>query len=224
MRLLIAEDDRELRTDIVSSLTAEGFAVDAVDNGEDARDYLLAAAYDAAVMDIMMPRLDGVGALKALRAQGDRTPVLLLTALDGVPDRVRGLDAGADDYLTKPFALAELAARVRALVRRGTRAADSVLSCGDLAMDTAAHLVTRGGVRLSLSAREYSMLEYMLHHPGIVLSREQIEEHIYNFDYLGGSNVVDVYIRYLRKKVDDGFATKLIHTVRGSGYVLREEA
>lgn len=222
MRILIAEDNEKLRALIVSFLKAEGYGVDAVADGKEALTYLCSAQYDAAVLDIMMPGMSGVDVLKAYRAQGGDAPVLFLTALNAVPDRVRGLDAGADDYLTKPFALEELAARVRVLVRRRGRAADSVLTCGDLSMDTSAHTVQRGGKALTLSAREYSVLEYMLHNAGIVLSREQIEGHIYNFDYMGGSNVVDVYIRYLRKKVDDGFAQKLIHTVRGSGYILKE--
>ena len=171
----------------------------------------------------MMPHLDGLSVLKKLRAAGKTTPVLLLTARDAIADRVAGLDSGANDYLVKPFALEELSARLRVLTRSQFGAGDSRLVAGDLTLDTGTRRVKRGGAEIALSAREYALLEYLMHNKGIVLSREKIENHVWNFDYEGGTNVVDVYIRYLRKKIDDGHERKLIHTVRGMGYVLREE-
>ena len=171
----------------------------------------------------MMPHLDGLSVLKKLRAAGKTTPVLLLTARDAIADRVAGLDSGANDYLVKPFALEELSARLRVLTRSQFGAGDSRLVAGDLTLDTGTRCVKRGDAEIALSAREYALLEYLMHNKGIVLSREKIENHVWNFDYEGGTNVVDVYIRYLRKKIDDGHERKLIHTVRGMGYVLREE-
>lgn len=172
----------------------------------------------------MMPKADGFAVLRALRSKGKNTPVLFLTARDSVQDRVAGLDSGANDYLVKPFSVEELLARIRAMTRTAFGVSDSLLSVGDLTMDTAAKVVKRGGKEIPLSAKEYALLEYLMHNAGIVLSREKIENHIWNFDYEGGTNVVDVYIRYLRKKIDEGYDKKLIHTVRGRGYVLREEA
>ena len=171
-----------------------------------------------------MPKLDGLTVLRKLRAAGKNTPVLLLTARDAVSDRVAGLDCGANDYLVKPFAMEELSARLRAMTRASFGVNDSALRIADLRLDTATRKVTRGETAISLSAREYALLEYLMMNAGIVLSREKIEDHVWNFDYEGGTNVVDVYIRYLRKKIDDGFERKLIHTVRGMGYVLREDA
>ena len=223
MRILYAEDERDLNEIVTRRLTAEGYGVDQCFDGREAWDYLQAAEYDAVILDVMMPRMDGLTVLKRLRAAGKKTPVLLLTARDAVADRVAGLDSGANDYLVKPFALEELSARVRVLTRVQFGAGDSRLTVGDLTMDTATRRVTRGSREIVLSAREYSLLEYLMHNRGIVLSREKIENHVWNFDYEGGTNVVDVYIRYLRKKIDEGEASRLIHTVRGAGYVLREE-
>ena len=172
----------------------------------------------------MLPKLDGLTLLRRMREAGNAVPVLLLTARDAVEDRVAGLDAGADDYLVKPFAYDELSARVRVLLRRGpAEQITSVLTLDDLSMDLSAHQVTRGGQILALSAKEYAILEYMLRNKGVVLSRDRIEQHVWNYDFEGGSNVVDVYIRYLRRKIDAGFEKKLLHTVRGAGYVLRSE-
>lgn len=224
MRLLLAEDERDLNKIITKKLEREGYSVDSCHDGAQAIDYLMAADYDGAILDIMMPKADGFQVLDALRKGGRTTPVLFLTARDSVVDRVKGLDSGANDYLVKPFAFEELMARIRAMTRKAFGQATNLLQAGDLTMDLAAHRVTRAGEDIPLSAREYAMLEYMLHNKGVVLSRETIEDHIWNFDYEGGTNVVDVYIRYLRKKIDDGHKKKLIHTVRGSGYVLREEA
>lgn len=223
MRILYAEDERDLNDLVTRRLVAEGYGVDSCLDGQQAWDYLQAADYDAAILDIMMPHLDGLSVLKKLRAAGKTTPVLLLTARDAIADRVAGLDSGANDYLVKPFALEELSARLRVLTRSQFGVGDSRLVAGDLTLDTGTRRVKRGGAEIALSAREYALLEYLMHNKGIVLSREKIENHVWNFDYEGGTNVVDVYIRYLRKKIDDGHERKLIHTVRGMGYVLREE-
>lgn len=224
MRILFAEDERNLNHIITKKLTSQGYSVDSVYDGEEAIDILSYTDYDAVILDIMMPKADGFAVLRALRSKGKNTPVLFLTARDSVQDRVAGLDSGANDYLVKPFSVEELLARIRAMTRTAFGVSDSLLSVGDLTMDTAAKVVKRGGKEIPLSAKEYALLEYLMHNAGIVLSREKIENHIWNFDYEGGTNVVDVYIRYLRKKIDEGYDKKLIHTVRGRGYVLREEA
>lgn len=221
MRILFAEDERDLNHIITKKLTSQGYSVDSVYDGEEAIDILSYTDYDAVILDIMMPKADGFAVLRALRSKGKNTPVLFLTARDSVQDRVAGLDSGANDYLVKPFSVEELLARIRAMTRTAFGVSDSLLSVGDLTMDTAAKVVKRGGKEIPLSAKEYALLEYLMHNAGIVLSREKIENHIWNFDYEGGTNVVDVYIRYLRKKIDDGRETKLIHTVRGAGYVLK---
>ena len=224
MRILFAEDERDLNDIITKKLTSQGYSVDSVYDGEEAIDILSYTDYDAVILDIMMPKADGFAVLRALRSKGKNTPVLFLTARDSVQDRVAGLDSGANDYLVKPFSVEELLARIRAMTRTAFGVSDSLLSVGDLTMDTAAKVVKRGGKEIPLSAKEYALLEYLMHNAGIVLSREKIENHIWNCDYEGGTNVVDVYIRYLRKKIDEGYDKKLIHTVRGRGYVLREEA
>ncbi|PWM40548.1 MAG: DNA-binding response regulator [Clostridiales bacterium] len=223
MRILAVEDERDLLDVTAKRLEAQGYSVDRCTDGQEALDYAESAQYDLILLDIMLPKVDGLSVLRRLRGQGNRTPVLLLTARDSIEDRVQGLDGGADDYLTKPFAFEELLARVRVLLRRGTGEAANELALGDLCMDLAAHRVTRAGKEIKLSAKEYAILEYMLLNRGVVLSRERIEEHVWNYDFEGGSNVVDVYMRYLRRKLDDPFEKKLIHTVRGSGYVIREE-
>ena len=224
MRILFAEDERDLNDIITKKLTSQGYSVDSVYDGEEAIDILFYTDYDAVILDIMMPKADGFAVLRALRSKGKNTPVLFLTARDSVQDRVAGLDSGANDYLVKPFSVEELLARIRAMTRTAFGVSDSLLSVGDLTMDTAAKIVKRGGKEIPLSAKEYALLEYLMHNVGIVLSREKIENHIWNFDYEGGTNVVDDYIRYLRKKIDEEYDKKLIHTVRGRGYVLREEA
>ena len=225
MRILLAEDDRALSGAVQKRLTAEGYAVDVCENGRDAYDYMQATAYDVVLMDIMMPGEDGLSVVRRARAQGMDTPILFLTARDSVDDRVTGLDAGGDDYLVKPFALSELLARIRVLARRGgTRRAASAIDVGDLHVDTASRQVTRAGRRIDLTAREYALLEILATHRDTVLSRDQIGEKLFSYDYMGASNMVDVYIRYLRRKIDDGYDVKLIKTVRGVGYVLREDA
>jgi len=226
MRILIAEDDRSIATAVKKSLMAANYAVDHCDNGLDAYDYITSADYDVIIMDIMMPGEDGLSVVRRARQAGVKAPILFLTARDAIADRVEGLDAGGDDYLVKPFALDELMARVRVLSRRsgGAAAVTNELKLADLVVDTAAQKVTRAGKPISLTGREYTILEYMLRNQGIVLSRDRIEQNIFNYEYEGASNMVDVYIRYLRKKLDDGFDPKLIHTVRGVGYVMRAEA
>ncbi len=223
MRILVAEDEKNLNRLIVSRLTAEHYSVDACFDGREAMSYLESAEYDAVVLDIMMPVMDGLAVLKKMRAKGMSTPVLLLTARDSIEDRVTGLDAGANDYLVKPFAFEELLARIRVLLRKPREASDSVCRVDDLEIHMDTHQVFRGGQEIRLSGKEFALLRYMAQNEGIVLSRDRLEEHLWNFDYAGGSNVIDVYIRYLRKKIDEGHERKLIHTVRGAGYVLRAE-
>lgn len=222
MRILIAEDQKDLNRIITKRLSAEGYSVDSCFDGEEALSYIEMAEYDGIILDIMMPKRDGLSVLHSLREKGIGTPVLFLTARDTVEDRVLGLDSGADDYLVKPFAFDELIARIRAMTRKSAGNSSNIFSVADLVMDTASHTVTRGGREIALSAKEFSLLEYLLRNKGHVLSRTMIENNLWNFDYSGGTNAVDVYIRYLRKKVDDGFEPKLIHTVRGCGYVLKE--
>ena len=224
MRLLVAEDERDLNRLIRKALEKEGYGVDACFDGEEALYYLEHTDYDGAILDIMMPKRDGLSVLKAIRQKGSSLPVLFLTAKDSISDRVLGLDSGADDYLIKPFDFDELLARIRVMTRKRTPHTSSVLTVGDLTLDTGTHQVTRGGRPIDLSAREYAILEYMCMNPGIVLSREKIEDHIWNYDYSGGSNVVDVYISYLRKKIDGGQEKKLIRTVWGSGWTIKEDA
>ncbi len=223
MRILLAEDERDLNHIITQKLTSDGYSVDSCYDGAEAIDILSCTEYDAVVLDIMMPKADGYEVLRRLRTGGKTTPVLFLTAKDAVSDRVRGLDSGANDYLVKPFSLEELSARLRAMTRTAFGKTSNILHAGDLTLDCASHIVRRGGKEIRLSAKEYSLLEYLMINQGIVLSREKIEDHIWNFDYEGGTNVVDVYVSYLRRKIDSGHENKLIHTVRGRGYVLREE-
>lgn len=223
MRILVVEDQKDLLDVLVRRLRAEHYSVDGCSAGDEALSYLDCADYDAVALDIMLPGLDGISVLKALRAKNDRTPVLLLTAADAVSDRVRGLDAGADDYLTKPFAFEELLARIRVMIRRNSVPVGNRFQLCDLIVDFDARTVSRAGVPVRLTAKEFDMLEYLARNAGVVLDRERISQHLWNYDYMGGSNVVDVYIRYLRKKLDDDHEKKLIHTIRGAGYVLREE-
>lgn len=222
MRLLVVEDEIHLQNIVKKRLQKAGYSVDACGDGRDALDYLSATPYDAVILDIMLPGMSGTEVLKTIRRQGNHVPVLFLTARDGIEDRVEGLDCGADDYLVKPFAFEELLARIRVMLRRNTGVSTDELVLADLRVDVGSHTVARGGRQIELSAKEFSMLEYLMRNRGRVLSREQIEQHVWDFDYEGGSNMVDVYIRYLRKKLDEGYEKKLIHTVRGAGYVMRE--
>lgn len=224
MKLLIVEDEKRLCETIAKFFKDEGYTIDTCFDGNDALDYIAGTEYDAIVLDIMLPGLDGISILKCIRAKKLKTPVLLLTAKNSIEDKVDGLDSGADDYLTKPFSLEELSARIRVLIRRhGVERVDNTISVGPLTLDTDKKTAIREGKEFSLTAKEYSILEYLMHNKGIVLSREKIQHHIWNYDYEGSSNIIDVYIRTLRNKIDTGFDRKLIQTVRGLGYVIKED-
>lgn len=223
MRILIAEDEEDLNEILVKRLKNENYGVDSCFNGEDAWDFIRLTDYDAVVLDIMMPKLNGIEVLKRIRTKNIKTPVLLLTAKDSIEERVNGLNCGADDYLIKPFAFDELLARIKVMIRRKTESVSNIFTLADLTVNCDTHLVQRGDVTINLSSKEFAILEYMIRNQGIVLSKEKIEQHIWNYDYDGGSNVIKVYIRYLRKKIDDDFDVKLIQTIRNLGYVLRVE-
>ncbi len=220
MRILLVEDEKKVASFIRRGLEAEGHPVDVVHDGNAALARALEDDYALLVLDVMLPGRDGLSVLRDLRARGRRTPVLLLTARGGVADKVAGLDGGADDYLTKPFEFVELLARVRALLRRGNPA-PATLAIADLALDPATRTVTRGGRRIELTAREYALLDYLLRNAGRVLSRALIAQHVWGVNFDTFTNVIDVYVNYLRRKIDADFDPKLIHTVRGVGYVLR---
>ena len=220
MRLLVVEDEKKLNELITKKLKKEYYGVDCFD-GEEAIRYVEATEYDAVILDIMLPKLDGFEVIKRIRAKKNKVPILLLTARDNIDDKVKGLDYGADDYLVKPFIFEELMARIRVLLRRNSGNADNVVTIANLKVDLDAKTVFRDDLLIKLSGREYSILEYLIRNKGKILSRERIEDHIWNYDYEGGTNVIDVYIRYLRKKIDDSYTPKLIHTIRGLGYVLR---
>jgi heavy metal response regulator len=224
MRILVVEDEDSIAQFIQQGLTETGYAVDVVGDGKLGLDYALGVNYDAIVLDILLPGMNGFAFLQELRGRHVLTPVLCLTARDTIEDRVRGLDVGADDYLVKPFAFTELLARLRALLRRPPLQTQTVLQVADLVMDLATRKVQRNGKPIRLSAREFSLLEYLMRHPNQVLSRTQIGDHVWNIDFDSDSNVIDVYIGYLRRKIDKGFAEKLIHTIRSVGYQLGPEA
>ncbi len=222
MRILVAEDEKALNRILVKQFTKLGYSVDSCFDGESVFDFLAGAEYDAIVMDVMMPRKDGFEVLREMRAGKNQTPVIFLTAKTEISDRVFGLDLGANDYLIKPFSFEELAARVRMITRDAKGNSTNVFSVGDLSVDVKTREVKRAGKIIDLSAREYSILEALIRNAGTVMTRDKIESSVWNYDYEGGTNVIDVYIRYLRKKIDDGFETKLIQTVRGAGYILKE--
>lgn len=222
MRILIVEDEKSILTVLSKRLSQEGYSVDMASDGEEALGFIAMCDYDCIVMDIMLPIQDGLTVLRQMRQKHNSTPVLLLTAKDGIGDKVIGLDAGADDYLVKPFVYDELSARIRALLRRNTEQKSTLLHCADLTLDTTTRQVTRQGKTIDLSAKGFHILEYFMRNANRVLTRGQIIDHVWNFDYDNDSNVIDVYIGYLRRKIDNDFDTKLLHTVRGVGYVLRE--
>ena len=224
MRLLFAEDEPDLNRILTRRLKEEGYRVDNVFDGEEALRKLQAVRYDAAVLDVMMPKMDGFSVVKAMRERGIRTPALFLTARDAVRDRVYGLDLGANDYLVKPFSLEELLARIRVLLRDAAEAQEEILQEGSLVLNRTAQTVTREGVPVELSAREYRLLEYLMLNRGAILSRERIEANVWEDTEKIGSNIVEVYISYLRAKIDDGHEEKLIRTVRGLGYTIKSEA
>ena len=223
MRILVVEDEPELNRLLTKRLEQAHYSVDACLSGTDALDYLRGAEYDALVLDVMLPGISGLEVLRRMRSEHNATPVLLLTARGGIEDRVTGLDAGADDYLVKPFAFDELLARVRVLLRRHSSEKSDQLTLGDLTLTLSTRSARRGGRDIALSAKEFALLEYMMRNQGAVLTREQLENHVWDYGFEGGSNIVDVYVRYLRRKIDEPFEKKLIHTVRGMGYALREE-
>ena len=223
MRILVVEDEQKVASFIQRGLEEEGHAVDVALDGEDGLSKALDGVHDLVVLDIMLPKRDGLSVLRELRNRRLQTPVLLLTARDAVPDRVTGLDAGADDYLVKPFAFDELLVRTRALLRRRGGDRLAVLTAADLTLDPATREVRRAGKKIDLTAKEYALLEYLLRNKGRVLNRSLIAQHVWDYDFDSSTNVIDVYINYLRKKVDADFSLRLIHTVRGAGYVLRED-
>ncbi len=224
MKLLIVEDEKRLCQTVAKHLKSDGYTVDTCYDGSDALDYINGTEYDAVILDIMLPGLDGISVLKKIRSRKLKTPVLLLTAKSSIDDKVEGLDSGADDYLTKPFSLEELSARIRVMIRRnGVERVDNTITVGPLTLDTEKKTAVRDGKIITLTAKEYSILEYLMHNQGIVLTRDKIMHHIWNYDYEGSSNIIDVYIRTLRNKIDADSDQKLIRTVRGIGYVIREE-
>ena len=222
MRILVVEDEKHLNRIISEAVEDEGYSVDSCYNGVEALEYLACADYDVIILDIMMPKMNGLELVRRLRSEGNSTPVLFLTARDAVADRVEGLESGGDYYLTKPFDFQELMAVVRVMTRKYTGNRSNVYTIADLSLDSNTRTVTRAGKNIELTAKEFSLLEYMMRNKGVVLSREMIENNLWNYDYEGGTNVVDVYVGYLRKKMDTGFSKKLIHTVWGTGWVLKE--
>jgi DNA-binding response OmpR family regulator len=222
LRLLVVEDEPSLLSIITKRLKEEGYGVDSAKDGREGENYISSAEYDCIILDIMIPFQDGLTLLRKIRAKNISAPVLLLTAKDSIDDRVTGLDSGADDYLVKPFSFDELLARVRAMLRRHKDKKNTVLSVGDLEMDTITREVQRGGKVIELTSKEYSILEYFLRNKNRVLTKSQIAEHVWNYDFEYNSNIVEVYVRYLRRKMDEEFENKLIHTIRGGGYVIKD--
>lgn len=222
MRILLVEDNHRLNASLRQSLIEDGYAVDSAFDGEEGEELAVLTPYDVIVLDIMLPIKDGLEVCRSLRKKHINTPVLMLTARDTVDDRILGLDSGADDYLIKPFALGELRARLRALLRREGGEKSSLLVIGDLTLDPAAHVAKRGGQVVQLTAKEFALLEYFMRNADRMISRQMVEDHVWDYDFVSGSNVVDVYIRRLRRKLDEPFEVKLFETVRGAGYRLRK--
>ncbi len=223
MRVLVVEDETKVGSFIKRALEEESYAVDLCEDGAQGLDFALTGSYDVIVIDLMLPNLPGLEILRRIRKEKIHTPVLILTAQSKVDQKVKGLDAGADDYLTKPFAIDELLARVRVLLRRGTADAPGVLQVDDLILNPATREVTRDGQRIDLTVKEYALLEYFMRHTGRVLTRPMISEHVWDQDFDTFTNVIDVYVNYLRNKIDRGRSRKLIHTIRGSGYMLKAD-
>lgn len=223
MRILVVEDEKDLNRIITKTLTKSGYTVDSCLDGDEVEHYLAGAEYDAILMDVMLPGTDGFTLVSRMRDRGTDTPVLFLTARDSVADRVTGLDLGGDDYLVKPFDFDELLARIRAMTRKHAGNRSNVFTLADLTVDTRRQSVERGGREISLLPKEFAILEHLIRNKGAVISREQLEDRIWNYEYSGSSNNVDVYMSRLRKKLDEGYDVKLIHTVRGAGWVLRED-
>jgi DNA-binding response OmpR family regulator len=223
MRILVVEDEAKVGSFIRRALEEESYAVDLSVDGAEGLDLALAGTYDLIVLDVMLPNVSGLEILQRLRKEKNKTPVLILTARAQLEQKVKGLDSGADDYLTKPFAIEELLARVRALLRRGMGETAGLLQVEDLLLNPATREVTRGGQRLDLTTKEYALLEYFMRNPGRILTRPMIAEHVWNLDFDTFTNVIDVYVNYLRNKIDRGRERKLIQTIRGSGYVMKAE-
>jgi DNA-binding response OmpR family regulator len=222
MRILLVEDNKSILNATAKSLGKAGYCVDTCENGQDAQTFIYVTEYDCIVLDIMLPGIDGISILKKVRGCRNHTPVLLLTAKDSIEDRVKGLDSGADDYLIKPFSLDELLARIRALLRRQASDRKNELTAGDLVVDLSTHEVSRSGHRIELTSKEFAILEYLIRNKNRILTRTQIVEHVWDYNFDCSSNIVDVYIRYLRSKIDDGFDNKIIITIRGYGYTIKE--
>ena len=223
MKLLIAEDDTDLNEIIVKKMRAEGFDVDNCFDGQDAAYRLEYGNYDVAVLDIMMPKMDGIQTVIQIRSRGCETPVIFLTAKDSIQDRVKGLNIGASDYIVKPFSFDELIARIMAVARTASGNPSSVIELGDLSLDLNSHVVKRGGKEIRLTGKEYRLLEYLMLNKKRIIDRDRILSHVWGFEYEGNDNIVDVYMNYLRKKIDEGYPEKLIHTVRGLGYTMRTD-
>jgi len=223
MRVLVVEDERRIADFVSRGLSEQGYAVDVAYDGDEALQWTDVADYDVIILDVMLPARDGIEVCRTLRDRRLRTPILMLTARDAVEDRVRGLDSGADDYLVKPFAFAELLARLRALTRREPAALGTALQVGDLTLDTITREVYRQGARIDLTTKEFALLEYLMRHPNQVLTRTMIAEHVWSYDFDNATNVIDVHIRNVRRKIADPFPTKLIHTVRGAGYRISDQ-
>ncbi|OGW03921.1 MAG: DNA-binding response regulator [Nitrospinae bacterium RIFCSPLOWO2_01_FULL_39_10] len=223
MRITLIEDEKQLANIVKKGLEEEGYSVDVAHDGEEGLYMVENYPSDVVILDIMLPLLDGISILSSMRKKGIKTPVLLLTAKDTITDKIKGLDSGADDYLTKPFEFGELLARIRALIRRKADIKDTVIRIGDLEINTANREIKRGGKTIQLSAKEYAMLQYMAYNKDKIVSRTDLIEHIYDENFDVNSNVLDVYVNFLRNKIDKGFKKKMIHTVRGAGYILKEK-
>ena len=221
MRILVAEDQEKLNSIVTRKLTKEGYAVDSCYNGEEAWDYIEGAEYDIVLLDIMMPRMSGLDVLKRMRAKGNHTPVIMMTALGQTDDKITGLDMGADDYLVKPVDLDEMIARIRSIIRRSTSKSSNIIQIQDLTVDIAAKLVRRDGEDIPLTAKEYNVFEYLAQNSGRIISKEQILNHIWNFDFEGDVSIIEVYMHHIRKKVDGKHENKLIHTIKGAGYIVK---
>ena len=223
MRILVVEDEKKVASFIKKGLEEEHYAVDIAFDGEEGLVLAQINEYDLILLDIMLPKLDGIEVLRQIRHNGSSVPILMLTAKDSVEDIISGLDSGSDDYLTKPFSFAELLARIRALLRRKVKEKTDLLTIGDLSLSISTHRVTRGGREIELTSKEYALLEYFMRNPNRILTRTLIAEHVWDYHFDPSTNVVDVYVNYLRKKIDQGFEKKLIHTIRGSGYMIKDE-
>lgn len=223
MRILIIEDDKSMQKLLSKRLSEESYTVDSCYDGSEGLEYAQVYEYDCILLDLMIPKIRGIEVLSKLRQSGNKAYILIITAMSSVDDRIRGLDAGADDYLIKPFSLDELLARIRALIRRQNENRNQFITLEDLSIDTTSHIVKRSDKNIELTLKEYALLEYLMRNQGVILTRTQINEHVWDCNYYTESNIVDVYIRYLRNKVDKGFQKKLIHTIRGFGYVMRAE-